>query len=197
MVKKVFRTVSTIFLVILFLFVVVMFMMRIMGKTPSLFGYRVYYVATGSMEPTLNIGDVVMIKKTPAKEIHKGDIITFKSTDDALYGKPVTHRVVEEPEVKKGIYYYQTKGDADGATLDPVVAYNFVEGKYMFKIPLLGKIYSFFCKPYGLVTFVGIILLLFGYEMLALFFSNKKIDALGDDDDIFEPEKKSKKRKKE
>ena len=196
MAKKVLNTISTIFLVVLFLLVVVMFLMRIMGKTPSIFGYQLYYVSTGSMEPTLNIGDAILIKKVPAKEINKGDIITFRSTNEAIRGNTITHRVVEEPEIKSGIYYYQTKGDVENATLDPITSYNRVEGKFVTKLPVLGLMYSFFCKPYGLATFVIVIVGLFGFEMISLFTSYKAIDSIGDDYLDFENEGQSKKKKK-
>lgn len=196
MAKKVLNTLSTILLVVLFLLVVVMFLMRIMGKTPSVFGYQLYYVSSGSMEPTLNVGDAILIKKVPAKEISKGDIITFRSTNDVVRGHTITHRVVEEPEIKSGIYYYQTKGDVESATLDPLTSYNRVEGKFVTKLPVLGLMYSFFCKPYGLATFVIVIVGLFGFEMISLFTSYKTIDSIGDEYIDFENEGQSKKKKK-
>ena len=194
MAKKILRAASTVLLIALFLLVVAMFMMRVMGKTPSVFGFQVYYVATGSMEPTINTGDVVLIKKTPAEDIHKGDIITYKAVEGDMAGKSITHRVVEEPEYRNGTYYFQTRGDAEGAPLDPEFSYRKVEGKLVFRLPLIGKVYSFFSKPYGLLTFIIVILLLFGYEMIALFFSYRTIDSL--DDDYLEPEKAEKKEKR-
>ncbi len=191
MAKKVFRVISTVLLVLLFLLVVAMFMMRVMGKTPSIFGYQVYYVATGSMEPTINTGDVVLIRKSPAEDIHKGDIITYKAIEGDMAGKPITHRVAEEPEYRNGTYYFQTRGDAEGAPMDPEFSYRNVEGKLVLRLPLIGKIYSFFCKPYGLLTFIIVILVLFGYEMIALFLSYRTIDSL--DDDFLDAENEQKK----
>ena len=186
MIKKISRAVTTVLLVLLIILVVVMFITRIMGGTPSVFGYRMFAVTTGSMEPTLKVGDAILIKKTPASQIHKGDIITYKGSEDEMYGKPITHRVVEEPEKIGGLYRFQTQGDVEGATLDPPFTSDRVEGKMVLRIPLLGNVYNFFCKPYGLLTFMIIILFLFGYEMISLTVSYKTIDNI--DIDALDPE---------
>ena len=108
----------------------------------------------------------------------------------------ITHRVVEDPELNNGTYYFQTKGDAEGATLDPVVNDEQVQGVVVKKIPFIDKLYSFFFTPYGLILFIFIIVLLFGYEMISLIMSYKSIDE--HDDDYYEPKAKkpSNKRKK-
>ncbi len=61
-------------------------------------------VVSGSMEPTFERGDLVMVQSV-YKKVHEGDIIIFKSD---IYAYPITHRAVEVSE--KGI---RTKGDAN------------------------------------------------------------------------------------
>lgn len=141
-------------------------------------------------------GDVILVKKVPMSEIKKGDIITYKSRTGQMEGEMITHRVVEDPELNNGTYYFQTKGDAEGATLDPVVNDEQVQGVVVKKIPFIDKLYSFFFTPYGLILFIFIIVLLFGYEMISLIMSYKSIDE--HDDDYYEPKAKkpSNKRKK-
>lgn len=157
--------------------VLYLFAARITGGTPSVFGYYVFRVTSDSMEPTLAVGDVILVKSTPAEEIHMDDIITFKSEESQTYGREVTHRVVQEPENKNGIYYLQTKGDAPRASLDRAITYDQVRGKFIRKMVIIGKLYGFLSKPIGVVVLLGLILLLFGYEMVALMVSNKKIEA--------------------
>ena len=195
MFRKVINILSTILLILLILLVIFLFIMRITGNSPSIFGYHVFRVSSGSMEPVLVKGDVILVKTVPADEISKNDIITYKSREGQMEGEMITHRVVTEPKVVEGTYYFQTQGDAEGASLDPVVSYEQVEGKYVRKVPLIDKLYSFFLTPYGLITFIFIIILLFGYEMISLILTYRSIDIK--DDDYYEPKpkKKSKKRK--
>ncbi len=156
--------------------VLYLFAARITGGTPSVFGYYVFRVSSDSMEPTLAVGDVILVKSTPAEDIHIDDIITFKSEESQTYGREVTHRVVLEPESRDGTFYLQTKGDAPKASLDRVITYDQVRGKYIRKLIVIGKLYGFLSQPIGVVVLLGLILLLFGYELVALMVSNKKIE---------------------
>ncbi len=142
------------------------------------------------------IGDVIVAKEVAAEEIHKNDIVTYKSLQGDMAGEMITHRVVADPEKEGETYIFQTQGDWEGASLDPKITYDQVEGKFMFKIPLLDKLYTFFFTPYGLILFIFVIIALFGYEMVSLFLSYKALDEK--DDDYYEPKakKRSKKRKK-
>ncbi|MBQ3264961.1 MAG: signal peptidase I [Ruminococcus sp.] len=194
--KRIFNLLSTVLLVALILLVVVIFIMRITGHVPSIFGFTVYRVQSDSMEPVLMVGDVIIDKKVAPEEIQKGDIITYDSYMGTLAGQTITHRVVTEPECRNGTYYYQTQGDRAGAPLDDVISYDQVEGKYITKVTWLNSVYSFFLSPYGLITFILIIMVLFGYEMISLVVSYRSLEEK--DDDYYEPKPKKpgKKRKK-
>jgi signal peptidase len=186
--------VFTVILVLLIVTVILLFVMRLTGNVPSVFGYQVYRVSSGSMEPTLSKGDVILVKKVPMSDIKKNDIITYKSREGQMEGEMITHRVIEEPKVNNGSFFFQTKGDADGATLDPVVTDEQVQGMFVKKVPFIDKLYSFFFTPYGLIAFIFVIILLFGYEMVSLILSYRSIDIK--DDDYYEPKPKKKRKKR-
>lgn len=194
--RKISGILSTVLLVAVILLLVVIFITRITGHVPSIFGYSVFRVQTDSMTPFLQVGDVIIDKKVPAEEIKKGDIITYDCLSGDLAGQTITHRVVTDPESRNGTYYYQTQGDREGAPLDDIISYDQVEGKFVNKLPWLNKLYTFFLSPYGLLTFILIIIVLFGYEMISLIVSYKSLDEK--DDDYYEPKakKRSKKRRK-
>ena len=59
------------------------------SKTPDFFGYKTFSIVSGSMEPTLSINDIVIIKKCDINSIQKDDIITFKIENEII-----THRVI-------------------------------------------------------------------------------------------------------
>lgn len=176
MIKKVINVLSVVVLVFLVIFVLFTLASRIMGNTPSVFGFYIFRVSSDSMEPTLMVGDVILVQKADAEDIQKNDIITYKSRDGSMYGRDVTHRVVAEPFEKNGTYHYQTQGDADGAPLDKAITYEQVEGKYVRTLNVIGKVYGFICTPVGVCVFIGVIVLLFGYELISMLVSFKKMD---------------------
>lgn len=195
MFKKIINAISVIFLVFLVIFVLFTLVSRIMGETPSVFGNYIFRVSSDSMEPTLMVGDVILVQSADAEDIQKGDIITYKSKDGSMYGREVTHRVVADPVIKHDTYYYQTQGDAVGAPLDKAITYDQVKGKYVRKLTLIGKLYGFMSKPIGVAIFIGVIVLLFGYEVISLIVSYRKIDEV-DLDAIAEKKLSDKKNQK-
>ena len=99
-------------------------------ETPSFFGIKTYAVISGSMQPELKIGDVIVVKHVSNNELNVGDIISFRK-DDSI----ITHRISE-----KSINGYTTKGDFNNVEDSGKVKYEDIEGKVIFKIPYIGKI---------------------------------------------------------
>ena len=90
-------------------------------------------VIGGSMRPTLDVGDVVIVVEVPADTIEPGDIIQFREAE----GSTTVHRVVEIQETE-GNTVFVTQGDANRAPdPEPVLADNVV-GKVVFNIPKVG-----------------------------------------------------------
>lgn len=93
-------------------------------------------VVSGSMEPTLHIGDMIVIN-TKAKDYDVGDIVTFYDKE----GSFVTHRIVSIDEEKM-----VTKGDNNNK-LDEPTERDKIIGKYVFKIGRGKKIISALQSP--------------------------------------------------
>jgi signal peptidase len=121
-------------------------------------------VPSGSMQPVLNYGDLITVRRETAERIVVGDIIVFNvpSPYDRLASSPTVHRVVEELVVD-GKTLFRTKGDSnpDG---DPwsVSAENVI-GKYAGKVPYLGSAVLFLRGPIGLASITALIALSFLY----------------------------------
>lgn len=79
------------------------------GETPAVLGkYELYSVESGSMEPTLSVGSVIICERTQYPESLKaGQIVTFRT----LSGVVVTHRIIDVIKDENGNVSYQTKGD--------------------------------------------------------------------------------------
>ncbi|NLB37083.1 MAG: signal peptidase I [Clostridiales bacterium] len=99
---------------------------------PQIFGCRLYYVATRSMESTIMRGSIVILEKVEFDEIKVGDILTFNAKEKS---KSFTHRVVE---INSSYRYFITKGDA-GTVNDPQpTGYDYVVGRVKFAVPYIG-----------------------------------------------------------
>lgn len=194
--RKIVNILTTVLLVVLVAVVIFIFAVRLTGNSPSIFGYHVFRVSSGSMEPELHIGDVILVKETPVEEIFEGDTITYKGDEGDFTDKMITHQVIEKPHEENGIWYLRTKGIVEGAYPDPEITYGQVQGKFVSKLTFMNSIYSFFLSPVGLIVFVFIIIALFGYEMISLILSYRSAEAEMDEE-YYEPKnkKKSKKRK--
>ncbi len=108
-------------------------------------GWRVDVLCSGSMEPQLSAGDLVVTRPVAPEAVLVGDIITFYPT--AAHENLVTHRVIGIQEHSP--LFFQTKGDAN-ALPDPfdVPARNLV-GKVGFHAPYLGYVTAFLKTPWG------------------------------------------------
>lgn len=108
-------------------------------------------VKSGSMEPTIRTGGIVIIK--PSDSYVVGDIITFgKDTKTQI---PTTHRIVGI-DGDGPLRNFITKGDANESE-DPTPTKLFdIKGKVLLTIPYLGYLLDFAKKPIGFVLLVGV-----------------------------------------
>ncbi len=86
---------------------------KLQGRVPSLFGYSVLNVVSGSMEEEISAGSYILVKACAPEDVKKGQIISFYSDDPTLSGLPNTHRVVEEPKKTEHGIEFVTRGDAN------------------------------------------------------------------------------------
>lgn len=125
-------------------------------KVPDFLGYKPFIVLSGSMEPTILTGDLVLTKEIAAETIAKNDIITFKIDKDTV----VTHRVTEVVN-EDGALSFLTKGDANTGSDASVVKPENLEGKYLGRVGGLGRFAMFLQTPIGMLIFVVTPLCLF------------------------------------
>ncbi|WP_179298893.1 signal peptidase I [Evansella halocellulosilytica] len=159
MIKKVMKWISNLF-VVFFLILslgVLVTNVQAKGEPPSIFGFQLLQVLTGSMEPHLNPGDIVVIKKDNGIQVN--DVITYKNPEN-IY---VTHRVVDVVE-KNNEILFQTRGDANNIVDQDFVSSDQLLGSYVFSIPKIGYIINIAKNPIGifLLSMILIILLIFG-----------------------------------
>ncbi|MBR5559110.1 MAG: signal peptidase I [Oscillospiraceae bacterium] len=109
---------SSIFLVAVVLLCLFISMQVLTNGYASFGGYSVFRVVTGSMEPTIPTGCILLNKKTEIEEIQINDIVCFKARVAEIRGSVVTHRVTKVLTDQSGNILLETRGDANVAT-DP------------------------------------------------------------------------------
>lgn len=122
-------------------------------KIADFMGYKPFIVMSGSMETTINIGDLVIVKKVNSSSIHTGDIIAFKNGNIVI-----SHRVKEVIN-DSGTYKFKIKGDNNNVADDFIVNSDAIEGIFVNKIPGLGSILLFLGKPIGLLMVILVIII--------------------------------------
>ena len=125
------------------------------GKVPDFMGYKPFIVLSGSMEPAIMAGDLIITKKIAPEKIAVGDVISFRVEKDIV----VSHRVTEIHS-EAGVTFL-TKGDAN-VGLDAVeVQPETIEGIYIWRGAGLGRFALFLQTPIGMLLFVVTPLCLF------------------------------------
>ena len=128
------------------------------SKDPTIFGYGVFTVASGSMVPVLEKGDVIIVKKVSPEDLERGDIITFHGRGEKE-GKIITHRIISDGVETDG--YITTQGDANTAADTPITAEDVI-GRVVRKSAFFAGIHSLFVSKVGfaLVVVVPLVILL-------------------------------------
>jgi len=130
--------------------------------------YKVMMVLSGSMEPAIKTGSIVLVKPAHSTgsgqaDYKIGDIITF-----GPYTKtkaPTTHRIIDM-KVIEGVPSYITKGDANESPDQREVQKKEVVGKVLFSIPYLGYAVNAAKKPFGFMALIVIPATLIIYDEL-------------------------------
>lgn len=125
----------------------------LLTAVPRIMGGGCYAVVSGSMEPVLSVGDLLLTKPVALREIEEGDLLTFWDPENA---RSFTHRVVRVESEAQLIY---TKGDANELEDPSPTAYQYVAGRVTHVIPLAGYPGILLHSKYGAWAACGVLLL--------------------------------------
>lgn len=126
----------------------------------GMFGFKGYTVISGSMAPTLLVGDYVVVRAEDFDQLHVGEIITFE--DD---GMMVTHRIISQTATgfqTRGVH--NTVNDMKQVTADKYI------GTLTLHIPYVGHVMIWMQNPLIFAVVLGLIavriafLILFKHE---------------------------------
>ncbi len=147
--KKTLRDILVVIVIVLS-FISVYFGLRFFLSTDT----PLVVVGSGSMSPTLEVGDIIIVGGVKPEEIKVGDIIVF---DEPTKGITTVHRVVDIQPLSNGTLTFKTKGDANTAEDAYAVYPKSIHGRFLGKIPYVGYL---FLSPLILIIIVTVVIVL-------------------------------------
>jgi len=134
---------------------------------------QIKVVQSGSMEPSIKVGSVVVVK--PSESYEAGDVITYEGgfRDERGGRIPVTHRIVEK-KTEGGSLAYVTKGDANDDPDNRVVRERQIIGRVLFDVPYMGYIVEAARKPYGFLAIIIIPAAIIVYDQVEVIWREVK-----------------------
>lgn len=146
-VKKILNSILISITILIIIFnLYVLYNREILKKNDiKIFGYSAFVIVSGSMEPTINVDDLIIIKE---KNVYnENDIISYKSNNNSI----ITHRIIK---IENNLLY--TKGDNNNVEDEPI-EFSQVLGKLVYKINGFGKIATLISSPIGITIFLAIL----------------------------------------
>ena len=142
MTKKIFKYIILSVLIILFIINLILSF----EENTHILGIYMFNIVSESMEPTLEIDDVVVVQKCDTSQLQKGDIITFEQD-----GRIISHRILDVTK-ERGTIKFETKGDNNEIPDPEKVEAGQVYGKVLFKVKRIGKAISYIQNVRGLIN---------------------------------------------
>lgn len=142
-------TVLLVLSVLLCLYVVIQVLSR--GYV-NIGGFMLFRVVTGSMEPTIPVGALLITHEVDISTVELGDIICFRTQEAAIWGKIVTHRVVDIMENVDGSLLLATQGDANVVADGYFVTQSNFVGKVVWHTgenSAMASVFAFFTNKIG------------------------------------------------
>ncbi|MBR1654306.1 MAG: signal peptidase I [Clostridia bacterium] len=151
---KIISKITTIIIWIVLFIAMGVLLLTVASQKTDVFGYRLYTIMSGSMEPTIHVKDAIITQKID--EPQKGDVIAFQNQ------KSITvHRIIEVYTEENKPVFYKTKGDANSAEDEGFVQKSQVKGKVIFRSSAIGNTILFLQSHFiVLIIAVGVIVMI-------------------------------------
>lgn len=158
--KIVYGTIKTVFIVMLVLYVGFIILQKVTNNS-SIMGYRFFTIASKSMFPVYDVGDVIVVNTVDTSTLVVGDDITYFGLKGDMKDKIITHRLIEIEGSSAGTIFH-TQGVANPAP-DPTITSNQIYGKVIYKPVVISTISKVVRNQYGFffLVFTPLILVVF------------------------------------
>lgn len=129
-------------------------------KNPSLTLPKILMVESGSMEPVIKTGGIIVT--LPSKSYQMNDIVTFFYDNDEK--NLITHRIEVRKFDRSGQAIYLTSGEANKTFDEREIMDKNIVGKVVLTLPYLGYFADFAKKPLGFILLIIIPATIIIYE---------------------------------
>ena len=175
--NKIYKIIKTVLNILvgtfLALFLLVVCLQRFSGNKLSIFSFRMFTVASGSMMPKYEVGDVLISKSVNPDKIKVGDTVSYLGKLGDFKDKVITHEVISIERDAEGKYIFHTKG-LSNIIEDPIVYEDQLYGKVIWKAHILSFIYKLVATQYGILLVAIPILYIIGSELLSFLLENEE-----------------------
>ena len=168
-----YRIGKTLLTILLLIVLAVVLVQRFSNNQLGIAGYRIFNVASGSMMPKYEVGDILLTKEKKAEDIRKGDDLVYVGEVDDFAGKIVSHQVVEVLPKKDGEYHFRTKG-INNLAEDPIVAEHQILGVVSPKLVLLSFIGRVMVTPLGYYSLFLIVIIMVSIQIVRCLFLDRE-----------------------
>lgn len=121
-------------------------------------GISLFRIVTGSMEPEIPVGSIIVCQETDIEQIQVNDIVCFRSLSSIIKGETVTHRVIDITQNSEGELLLVTRGDANLSA----------DTEYVTRSNLIGKVNYYSKETNIMASFVNILTDRIGFLILIL-----------------------------
>lgn len=160
MLKRICNILNTVIMVILLIIACIFIV-------PKILGMDTLAVLSGSMEPNIPVGSIIVIDDVRFEDLKVNDVVTYSLSDSTL----VTHRVID---IDNDSQLIKTKGDANDVDDGEPISFNRIVGKLVFSVPLLGYLSIYMKTPLGIAILCAIIFVLILLNFLPGIFDNEE-----------------------
>lgn len=137
--KIIFGIVKAVFFITICLYLAFIIIQNVSGNR-SVFGYRMFDIASSSMSGVYEVHDVILVKDFDTNKLKVGDDIVYNGERAGLDGKLVTHRIIAiENNEKDGGRVFTTKGVKNDIE-DPAIYDDQVLGKVVGIVPVISPV---------------------------------------------------------
>ena len=158
--KIVLKLLYQLLIVLCVILTIIILLQKVSNNNRTIFGYRIFRVITGSMEPQYDVGTVVICKEVPINNIKVGDDIVYLGTYGDYNGKIIMHSVIniDKDENNNNINFH-AKGLHSASMEDPQIKPNQIFGIVKIQSGILTKLYELATSIYSAFIIITILVL--------------------------------------
>lgn len=157
--KIVFKVLYQLLIIICVLLILIIFFQKLSDNNKTIFGYRIFRVITGSMEPEYEVGTVVISKEVKASDIKVGDDIVYLGKYGEYNGRIIMHQVIAIDEKDNGELNFHAAGLYNTSIEDPQISESQIYGVVRFQSSILTLLYKLATSIYSAFIIITILVL--------------------------------------